>query len=108
MSDILTREEFEVEYDGNTVLMVHDAALRACIQQAVLDVEKLPHAESCAVKITPIELRCRNCETTPSAPWNTLCRNAVRDHDWYNANAKACDCGHAATIAGLKKGLGEK
>lgn len=52
MSDILTREEFLIcieqgEDDDVMALEKCDAALRACIQQAVLDVEKLPHAMAC-------------------------------------------------------------
>lgn len=87
MSDILTREEFEVcviESVGGfwpdttkQKLLDTDAALRAVIKQAVADVEKMGHGEMCQ----------------SNADWR---------------NPPACDCGHAAAIANLKKGLGEK
>lgn len=91
MSDILTREKV-LQYlwraksgilDNalSDALDRHDAALRACIQQAVLDVEKLPHVSDCRARfnfLPSIDLPC------------------------------SPDCGHDAAIANLKKGLGEK
>lgn len=49
VSDILTREVFlrMVRLSPKHMVSKHDAALRAVIQQAVEDVEKMDHGEMC-------------------------------------------------------------
>lgn len=103
MSDILTREEFLIcieqgEDDDVMALEKCDAALRACIQQAVLDVEKMPHKDDCASKKG--RKQCMLCADEEVKGISTgFCRECPRAD---------CNCGHDATIANLKKGLGEK
>lgn len=100
MSDILTTAEFQwAKHAGNrAALDRHDAALRACIQQAVLDVEKMPHKDDCASKKG--RKQCMLCADEEVKGISTgFCRECPRAD---------CNCGHDAAIDGLKKGLGKK
>lgn len=111
MSDILTQEAidglaahldndapFEDWSDGLESLMNSHAELRACIQQAVLDVEKMPHKDDCASKKG--RKQCMLCADEEVKGISTgFCRECPRAD---------CNCGHDAAIDGLKKGLGKK
>lgn len=108
MSNILTREEFKskvktVARRGHDqvpawdAVLDCDAALRACIQQAVLDMEKMPHYVGCSLN-----------DPFCGKPKAEECLWAFSGCRTHRPSAIVCDCCHDAAIDNLKKGLGEK
>lgn len=114
VSNILTREEFVANLNraagdarmsfSKAEIAKHDAALREVIRQAVLDVEKLPHAEECS----RFNCTCSICgKTVAEHPeFLVMCGDQLvssgicEGFEWITG---PCNCGHAAVIANLKK-----
>lgn len=98
MSEILTKLEFDTIIPSRCAvvplsrgeanrLRISDAALREVIRQAVLDIEKLPHAPSCA---------------SGNGEWRLEEKGDCITREFY-LYGTPCNCGHAAAIANLKK-----